>query len=66
MAGSDVVVTSGNDLTSERGLSGDVDSSIIVEHPFLSGYSSVVSEGGGDACVPQLFLSGYFFDLSVY
>ncbi len=24
-----------------------------------------MSEGGGDSSVPELFLSGYFFDLSV-
>ncbi len=37
-----------------------------MEHPFLSGHSSVVGEGGGNAGVPQLLLSGYFFNLSVY
>ncbi len=31
MAGSDVVVTSGNDLASEEGLSGDVYVSVVVE-----------------------------------
>ncbi len=66
MAGGDVVVTSGNDLALEGGFSGNVDSSIVMEHPFLSGYPSVVSEGGGDAGIPELFLSGYFFNLSVY
>ncbi len=52
MAGSDMVVASGNDLALEGGFSRDVDSSVIMEHSFLSGYSSVMSEGGGNACVP--------------
>ncbi len=40
--------------------------SVIVEASILLGYSSVVSEGGGNAYVPKLFLSGGFFNLSVY
>ncbi len=52
MAGGDVVVTSENDFSSEGGFSWDVDSSVVVEQPFLSGYSLVVSEGSGDSCVP--------------
>ncbi len=59
-------MASGNDLSSERCFSQNIDSSIVIEKPFLSGYSSVMSEGGGDADVPELFLSGDFFDLSMY
>ncbi len=66
MTGGDMIMTSGNDLASERGFSWDIDSSVIVEHPFLSGDSSVVSEGGSDACIPQLFLSRDFFYSSMY
>ncbi len=52
VAGSDVVVTSGNDLALEGGFLGNIDSSVVVEHPFLSGYSSVMGEGRGDAGIP--------------
>ncbi len=47
-----MVVASENDLTSKRGFPGNVDSPIVVEHPFLSGYPSIVGEGGGDADIP--------------
>ncbi len=66
MAGGDVVMASGNDLASKGGFSWDVHSSIVVEEAVLFGDASVVSEGGGDADIPKLFLSGYFFDLSMH
>ncbi len=64
VAGSDVVMTPGDDLASQGGFSGDVHASVIVEESSLMGYSSFVREGGGDASIPELFLSGDFFNLS--
>ncbi len=65
MAGSDVVVTSGDDLALEGGFSWNVYSSVVVEETIPLGDTSVVSEGGCNSCVPQLFLLGGFLDLSM-
>ncbi len=65
MAGSDMVVTSGNDFSSERGFSWNVDSPVIVKESVLLGDASVMSERVGDASVPELFLSGSFFNVLV-
>ncbi len=66
MTSHDMIMTLGDDFSSERGLSWDVYSSVIVQESFLAGYFSIVREGGCNACVPKFFLSGDFLNLSVY
>ncbi len=65
MASGHVVMTSGNDLASQRGFSWYVYPSVVVKESSFSWYPSIMREGGCDAYIPELFLLGCFFNLSV-
>ncbi|SJL04346.1 uncharacterized protein ARMOST_07712 [Armillaria ostoyae] len=56
MSGGDVIVTLGDDVASERGMSGYVDTVVIVQNAVLLCDASFVFQGSGDAFVPEFLL----------